>query len=215
MLRVRCRTQYLTRVVGEMRGVDYDGILLVKAAKRRTITNGQYSEVVIDGQRVRITDANKDRAVDWFAEWGAAQIATLPTGPKVLVPVPSSKTTLFSDPDFVAAALSDRIARRVEHAVSFPRLRFSEPRASASEEGGSRDPAVLYEALHQLPDIPEGQIILVDDMFTSGGHLRAAAWRIQDQGRMVENALCFGKQCDTQLAEPFNVDPEEISIDRE
>jgi orotate phosphoribosyltransferase len=55
---------------------------------------------------------------------------------------------------------------------------------------------------------------LLDDVFTGGGHLRAAAWTIEDQGRKVEHAICCGRSLESQLDDPFMVEPESIDISR-
>ena len=53
-LSVRCRAQYLTEPVENMRRVDYDATHLVKAVKGLDLNPKAFSEVTIDGQRVRL-----------------------------------------------------------------------------------------------------------------------------------------------------------------
>ena len=47
---------------------------LVKAVKGLDLNPSAYSYVTIGGHRVRIVESNKDRAMDWFAEWAARHV---------------------------------------------------------------------------------------------------------------------------------------------
>jgi adenine/guanine phosphoribosyltransferase-like PRPP-binding protein len=63
----------------------------------------------------------------------------------------------------------------------------------------------------QLPDV---QVILVDDVMTSGGHFKASVWLVEDQRRKVEQALCCGRSLESQLDDPFTLAPEAIDLAR-
>ena len=84
----------------------------------------------------------------------------------------------------------------------------------ASREGGSRDPAVLHPNMALRNDLPPGDIIMVDDVMTSGGHFVAAAWKLGDHGRSATLALACGRSLDTAIDDPFAVDPEDVDITR-
>ena len=130
------QAQYLTAHVDNMRSVDYKATHLVKAVKGLDLNPNAYDDVAIGGGIVRITQANKDRAMDWFAEWGAAQLAKLPAGPKIIVPIPSSKSIPGGQPTFRTALIADRIARLSNQTTSAPVLRFKAARPNSREEGG-------------------------------------------------------------------------------
>lgn len=213
-LNVACRAQYLTAPVSNMRGVDYDAIHLVKATKGLDLTPKAYTWVPIGGHNVRVAEGNKDRAMDWFAEWAAGQVNSMGNGPKVLVPVPSSKSTPDTPADFRTAVIADKIAALCPNVTVVPALRFKTARSNSREEGGSRSADVLYREMVLTQALPEGRIILVDDVMTGGGHLKAAAWMIEDQGRAVQNAICCGRTTDIQLNDPFSVPPETIDLTR-
>jgi hypothetical protein len=211
---VRSRAQYLTRPVDNMRSADYNATHLVKAVKGLPLHPNSYSRVPIDGRSVRITEANKDRAMDWFAEWAADHVNTLGRHRKIIVPVPSSKTTLSSPPDFRTAEIARRIAARCVNTMPFPSLRFKKEMPNSREEGGTRDPGELYAEMELLRNLPPGELILLDDVLTGGGHLQAASWMLEDAGGKVETAICCGRSLEAQIEDPFKVDEEQIDLSR-
>jgi hypothetical protein len=213
-LNVVCKAQYLTRDVPEMRRADYNATHLVKAVKGLALSPKAYTWVLIGGRNVRISEANKDPAIDWFVEWAAPHVNAFGPDAKVIVPVPSSKTTLGSDATFRTAIIAQKLAAACPNTTSFPELRFEEEQLNCREEGGPREAAVLYPLLRCKP-LPSGHIVLLDDVLTGGGHLTAAAWIIEDQGRTVAKAICCGRSLEAKLDDPFTVPPESIDISRQ
>jgi predicted amidophosphoribosyltransferase len=209
VISVLSRAQYLTAVVEQMRQADYNATHLVKAVKGRPLGSA-YATVKIGEKWVAVAEANKDRAMDWFAEWAAGHVNSLGTGPKIIVPIPSSKTIVTSADDFRTAIIAAKVAGLCPNTVACPNLRFDQVMASSSEEGGTRDAYELYERLRLIGDLPAGQVVLLDDVLTGGGHMKASAWTIRDVGREVQHALCCGRTIDTQLPDPFTVEPEII-----
>ncbi|MGY4434949.1 putative amidophosphoribosyltransferase [Bradyrhizobium sp. F1.13.1] len=120
-------------------------------------------------------NANKDLAIKWFAAWAAAKIIALGAQAKILIPIPCSKTIVASPEDFRTFKIAQELAARVPNATATSVLRFVEPRPSSREEGGSRDPNILYANLTLTRAIPAGQVVLIDDIMTSGGHFIAAS----------------------------------------
>jgi predicted amidophosphoribosyltransferase len=147
-------------------------------------------------------------------EWAAPQINALGGAAKVIVPVPSSKTTLKSPATFRTAIIAQKLAAACPNTISFPELRFETEQLNSREEGGSRAAVVLYPLLRFRRSLPAGHIVLLDDVFTGGGHLTAAAWMIEDQRRKAELAICCGRSLEAQLADPFTVAAESIDIGR-
>jgi hypothetical protein len=210
---VVCRAQYLTRSVA-MRPIDYDATHLVKAVKGLPLNAKAYSVVKIGGRNVRIVEANKDSAMDWFAEWAADLVNALGSHRKIIVPIPASKTTPRSEPRFRTALLAQKIAARSKNTLPFPSLRFAAERLNSREEGGSRSAIDIYQALQLTAPLPGGQLILLDDVLTGGGHLKAAAWKLEDAGGKVEHALCCGRSLEEQIDNPFAVPPETLDTRR-
>jgi hypothetical protein len=213
-LTVFCTAQYLTRPAAEMRGSDYNATHVVKAVKGLVLNANAYTWVTIGGRNVKIVEANKDRAMDWFAEWVALRINALGSHRKIIIPIPSSKSTLQSPPTFRTAVIAQKIAALCTNTLPFPSLRFEAERPNSRKEGGSRSTATLYQALQLSAKLPAGQLILLDDVLTGGGHLRAAAWKVEDAGGKVEQAFCCGRSLETQVEDPFSLAPEVIDISR-
>ena len=197
-----------------MRAVDYDATHLVKAVKGLDLNPNAYSYVTIGGQRVRIIGGNKDRAIDWFAEWAAKHVQDLGKHPKAILPVPSSKSTPAKPATFRTAVIAQKIAALCPNTTALPVLRFKAERPNTREEGGSRSPNVLYGEMVLTQQLPDVQVILVDDVMTGGGHFKASAWLVEDQRRKVEQALCCGRSLESQLDDPFTLAPEAIDLAR-
>ena len=213
-LKVRCRAQYLTRPVDQMRPADYDATHLVKAVKGLSLNANAFSRVMIAGRWQKITEANKDLAMDWFAEWAAQHINALGVHRKIIVPVPSSKTTPSSPASFRTALLAQRISALCRNTLPFPSLRFAAERPNSREEGGSRSAMTLYNEMVLTTRLPAGQLILLDDVLTGGGHLKASAWKIEGAGGAVSEAICCGRSSEHQIDNPFEIPIEELEIDR-
>ncbi|MGN6146306.1 MAG: hypothetical protein ACTHOP_22255, partial [Mesorhizobium sp.] len=96
-----------------MRGVDYNATLLVHAVKGRPINPRQYANVKIGGSSVVITEANKDRALDWFGEWAAPIVRSIDWSPKVLVPIPNTSALVGNG----AAPRTALIAQAIRRAM--------------------------------------------------------------------------------------------------
>src|SRR6202044_1900333 len=111
-LRVVSRLQYLTEAVVQMRQRDYDATHLVKAIKGRELGANSYSNVLIGGRWVSIKEGNKDRALEWFAEWAAPIVDAVANGKKVLIRIPSSKTTPSSPGVFRTAEIARAVAAK-------------------------------------------------------------------------------------------------------
>jgi hypothetical protein len=213
-LLVKCCAQYLSEPVEKMRPRDYDATHLVKAVKGLPLSANSYSDVQIDGKRVRIREKNKDAAIEWFAAWAAQKIEHhLGTAAKVLIPIPSSHTVVASPADFRTAAIAAAVARRCTTQVSVaPILRFLHPMLRSRDERGPRDWPTLKGALCLTGLLPAGNPVLVDDVLTGGGHLVAAAKILEDDGRSTALAVVCGRSLHHQLDDPFVVDDEMLPM---
>lgn len=81
---------------------------------------------------------------------------------------------------------------------------------SASKEAGPRDPGTLYNNIAVLKDFlrdvdKNTPVLLVDDITTSGGHLRASAAKLREAGLNVTGALCGGRTLYDQEQRAFSI----------
>lgn len=191
------------------RQADYNANKLVKSLKGDAI-NGYADIRDVDGTWVRINNQSCEPAYRLFRNWGARRLAELNEGPVVLVPVPSSTCTTFdmvTTPVRMSHALAQ--ASPAGQASVGQWLRFNEPMQS-SRTGGTRRRAALRENLRLSDAFAAARVVLVDDVKTTGSHLRACADVLRDAGATVETVIVAGTTVWEQHATPFLLDPEDL-----
>jgi hypothetical protein len=134
---------------------------------------------------------NANEAFDWYAEMATKWIRTeLGTMRVVLVPIPNSDCT-----QLVAAsrtrALADAIIEHVSAPIVADVLRWRHVMVPA-HRGGPRTPELLYPELRLKPPNWTPTVrphVLIDDVSTSGGHIRACAALLVSRGANVALAI--------------------------
>jgi len=195
--------RYLTRG-SDWRQEDYNAYKFVRAIKGRSISG--YAWIPVGNLQRRLREINKDAALEWFAEMaapaltGSQPVIDLPQ-PIALVPVPGSDCTIGSPSAGRTAVLATALAKRIPSAVVWDGLRWLNAKTPASQ-GGSRDPDVLLANLVALGYVPAATL-LVDDVLTSGAHLRTAAAELASKGSKVYGAVCAGRTVHDQSEPAF------------
>ncbi|WP_209348707.1 phosphoribosyltransferase [Pontixanthobacter sp. CEM42] len=178
----------------------------------------------------KLVKAIKGQPVNGYAEFGNSRVDGTPGGRNVarrlvandavqklrnaglvapLVAVPSSDHV-----DFEASFTGHRIAQAITAvADDYPTrsvLRFREVMPKAAGEGGTREPSTIAAALDIDDPVDFEQCILVDDVTTSGGHLRGAARFLRERGISVIGAYCVAQTVWTRPAHLFRIPAAEL-----
>jgi len=209
-LHVASFSTYLTRVDGPWNPDDYNARDFIYAVKDRDIT--KYAWVRVRGKWQKFTNDNRQDVVAWFAEMVAEYFEGNPVElPVVLVPVPGSKHDIDFQGTPRTAVLAEQIATRLDQDVSIVDvLRWIEAMPSANAQGGTREAEALFANLVVTGDVAGMRVVLIDDVLTSGGHLRACAARLREAGADVVLAICAGRADQTQATDPFAVRHDEL-----
>lgn len=203
-MRVRAHAWYATRPHRGDKGL-YDADMYVRLVKRNFdgIKAGRYWT----SPKGRITSANAELADQVFAEWAhQVLLEEMDQEMVAMVPIPSSKTTNARTDDFTAKRLANRLAEIDPAVLVIPALEWAEPHDELHRHRGFRTPEQLVPDLrcyhNRLP--PGVRIVLVDDVVTSGSHLRAAGQVLE---RRVDLALAVAKADEDPPATAFIVEP--------
>jgi predicted amidophosphoribosyltransferase len=180
---------------------DRNALKFIKAIKGKPF---RYSAQVPVLGRIKLLEAtNAQDAVDWFGELAAAEVAGLGLrGPLIFVPLPNSACTQADKNKPRTALLAEAVASKLNNAQVWDGLRWTTVMIP-THQGGTRDPQILYDNLTVTSKPPKGTVILVDDVFTQGGHLQAAAARLLETKAVCQLAVCAGRTVLQSQNDPF------------
>lgn len=152
--------------------------------------NSRFSVKDKAGKPVEITAKNAHECRPIFGSYLSAIANKECGGAAIVIPVPSK--------DSLEAGCAGRAWHMVQAACAsqanltpLDALRFTKEIQKASK-GGTRNAKELYEALKVMVPRQQGKVLLVDDLFTSGAHMKAALARLTEAGFDVRCAAVCG-----------------------
>lgn len=125
-----------------------------------------------------------------------------------IVPVPSSRTVAPGS-DFTGARLAFAIQVKRPGLVADPVIHFDQPQLPAHDGGGERRWQMILPHLRGGAGLA-GEIILLDDVMTSGGHLRACWQFLADRGHQVDHAFVIGRTLWERPEKMFSIPVESL-----
>lgn len=170
---------------------DYPPQKFIKALKGQAV-NGYAHIPLIDGRRLKLNAQNAHLAVQVFGQWGAEKLDLIGVASPSLVPIPSSTHTDPCD-DFTAKSMCEAINEYADGPYEILPCLYQATAVQGSSKGGSRKFVDIRDNLRMNGNVAGKTVILVDDVKTSGNHLRACATILREQGATVDYALCAGR----------------------
>jgi hypothetical protein len=189
---------------------DYKAYKLVKSLKGEPFKG--YAEIRdFRGNWHRIEMGSRQAALNCFSTWAFQTLRTHASWPITLVPMPSSTVVDFTDPcppnDMAEALRSLAPGQiRILRLLKFNRV------LQRSREGGSRNPDTLrgHLVMPQAPMAPNWKVVLIDDVKTTGGHIRASAAKLRAAGVQVDTVLVAASTVWAQIPDSFKVEPVDL-----
>jgi len=209
-LAVVCFCGYFCNYSIPWRPEDYDSYKWVQALKGKILN--KYAYVPVQGANKYLSNENLDDAAKWFGIFVADYLKGHKlTGPFLVVPVPNSDSVASSNGKPRTRKLAKAICDTLKDGSTvLDCLRWKKNLGSASEDGGPRDAEILFGNLVVLKDLLENldddsNVLLVDDVTTSGGHLQACAAKLESKGLSVDIVMCGGKTIYDQKNRAFHI----------
>jgi len=192
------------------RDADFTARNLVQAVKKHPF-NGFSDLKTVAGSFLRVENTMRGQAValGYAAQKIASLISEAGYERASIIPIPSSTHT---DPgaEFTGARIAQAIEQRNPAFRAKPILYFDKP-IPKSSGGGGRDTRLIENHLRATDEVNcIEHPVLLDDVFTSGAHMRAAVRFLSQYGITIEDAFVVGRTRWEKPASMFKCDTEEI-----
>ena len=168
----------------------WDARAIVRAIKGDAF--GGYADLQIDGAWRRLDQSHAELALQWFVERVYKETSFDPKTKYILVPIPHSSCTVQCGESPKVLTLAKALQQRLPQLQVADILRFKQVMPKTSETN-MRDENILYEATLLLQKPPVGNLILLDDVCTTGAHAKAAARAIRGNGGYVGCAMSVAR----------------------
>lgn len=152
---------------------------------------GGYSHIRIGEKLHRISARNTQPILDLFGRCVVRAMGKPANGTGVFI-LPSSGCVVFGD-DPKAQRLAQAIRAAAPPIPVATPFRWVAALGKAAGGGGPRNADILRENMRFEPQPGITHAILVDDVKTTGGHLRAASRLLRDHGIAAVGAICFAR----------------------
>jgi hypothetical protein len=206
---VRAFGAYRAEIASGWRSQDYLVRNLVKSLKGEQFKG--YSDFKV-GEKFHQINAQDNRAAYYlWSNWAGVRIRNdLNLGKVALVPVPSSSQTQFVQ-DTCPVRMANSVAALIPQAAvvgNFLRHKTAQPKAHS--EGGTRDADQIAATLACRVTDTSLPVVLIDDVMSTGGHLKACAQVLREHGLTVEHVLLAGRTVWEVVPNPYSVPSEDI-----
>jgi hypothetical protein len=193
---------------------DWDTRSIVKGLKEEPF-KGRF-EITIKGVRRTYTTANIEQFVAILMPFLGRKLREEIDGKISIVPVPNSGMALGVKGTFRCVELAQMVANGFgDDATVVPAIRWDEPREKAHKNKGYRHPD-QFEPHMRLVKNPSDQVVLFDDVVTSGSQMIAAARFLTDKGFPPVRGLAVAHATKVQNDHPFlHKQEDELVLDRE
>ena len=212
-LRVACCAQYLSRWPDDLSAVPrsvYNAHWFVKAIK-----GDKFPKPVTlrygNGPAVTLRTGSQADAHRLFAQWAVPRVAGEVGKRAIIVPVPGSACAVGSEAigtaDRIAAALAVAAGGQlsVVHAIRMDEV------LTPAHKNGPRFADEVFPHLRYVERVSSNvPVVLLDDVLTSGGHLRACRALLAQNGVNVSFAVCAGRTHQVSVPDPWNLEPEPL-----
>jgi predicted amidophosphoribosyltransferase len=152
--------------------------------------------------RLNITRNNFQLVRPTFGAWAARMLPTFSDQSLLVVPVPS-KAALVGVETYASLEMAQQAMRGTDYQnCVLDGLRWTK-KLQKAHEGGPRKRADLLSLLEVTSNVNGKQIVLIDDLFTTGGSLLACHDRLNAAGATVLGAITCGRTVYDTAEPPF------------
>ena len=182
---------YLTETDGvKWRNEDYQAMNMVKALKGDSFRG--YFDINVGGVSRRFDSESAAKFADICHLPLVKIIKEKLNKPLSIVPIPSSKTTVVSCDNFRTLPIAMRMAKALGDGYTCEPILVFNQEMESSRQSKRRNP-VHIESNYKILANPTNPILLFDDVYTTGAHIKAACWKLKSSGYNVVGGITFAR----------------------